>query len=91
MPAQAKQYMLKGAGTGPGLAGDGSQNSGPEDVATATHGSGSATRTNSVPSSTASPTGAAVALGRNADSLGFAPFVVPAAVFMSTLFGALLL
>jgi hypothetical protein len=91
MPAQAKQYMLKGAGTGPGLTGAGSQDSGSEDVATASAGSGAPSRTPGSASSTASPTGAAVALGRNAESLGFAPFVIPAAVFMSALFGAVLL
>jgi hypothetical protein len=92
MPSSAKEYMIKGAGTGPGLAGDGSQNSGPEDVATATAGSGAATRSPGTSTNTASPTSnAAVTIGRNAESISFAPFIVSGAVFFSALFGAVLM
>lgn len=45
IPEGAKQYMNKGAGTGPGLAGEGSHFAGEASKSTATPGSGNPTRT----------------------------------------------
>ncbi|KAI5254255.1 beta-glucanosyltransferase [Aureobasidium subglaciale] len=96
MPSDAKKYMTSGAGTGPGLTGDGSQNSGTDNVATASAGSGSATMTasgssatGSGASSSASATGAASRLSMGETS--FAPLVMTGLVALSTLLGASLL
>lgn len=54
IPSAAEALMKKGAGTGPGFKGDGSQNSGSEDTestGTATAGSGGATETGSASAS----------------------------------------
>lgn len=56
IPSGAVKYMSQGAGTGPGLTGDGSQNAGGESSGTATPGSGTATSTASHASSTAAST-----------------------------------
>lgn len=45
LPSAAQQYYSKGAGKGPGLSGDGSQNAGTTNVATAAAGAGSVTAT----------------------------------------------
>ena len=84
IPDGAKQYMSKGAGTGPGLNGDGSQNAGGASTGTATAGSGQATATGS-----SSSTSAAGAL-RPAE-FALAPFVCAAVVVASTIFGSVLL
>lgn len=86
MPEGAKEYMQKGAGTGPGLTGAGSQDAGGQSSGTATAGSGEPTNT-SGGSSTSSGAANAVLLG----PIGYAPFVCTAAVLLSTLFGAALL
>lgn len=88
MPSNAKQYMNKGAGKGPGLTGDGSQNAGGQSEGTASAGSGQPTQTGSGSgSSTSSGSASAVQLG----ALSWTPFVCTGAVFLSTLFGAALL
>ncbi|KAK4556854.1 1,3-beta-glucanosyltransferase [Recurvomyces mirabilis] len=90
LPSGAAQYMKSGAGTGPGLTGDGSQNSGGQSSATATPGSGAVTGAASHSgTSTASASSAAQAL--LVGELGMAPFVCGAVVLLSTLFGASLL
>lgn len=88
MPEGAQEYMQKGAGKGPGLTGDGSQNAGGQSTGTATAGSGQSTNTGGASASgTKSGAATAVQLG----PIGYAPFVCTAAVFLSTLFGAALL
>lgn len=80
IPDGAKAFMSKGAGTGPGLSGTGSQNAGGASTGTASAGSAS---------STSSSKSAAVVV-RPSDS-SFAPLVCVAAVIISSLFGASLL
>ncbi|EPE03105.1 glycoside hydrolase family 72 protein [Ophiostoma piceae UAMH 11346] len=81
IPTGALAYMSKGAGTGPGLSGDGSQNSGETSTGYASPGSGSSTATAS--SKNAGPT----LMG----PMDKSPFVVSLIVFMCTLAGALIL
>jgi hypothetical protein len=91
MPSEAKDYMKNGAGTGPGLDGPGSQNSGSDDVPDATPGSGAATGT---PTGTSSSTASA---SDNAAGPSFngpmdkAPFVVTGIAVLFSLIGTLLL
>lgn len=89
MPSAANKYMKKGAGAGPGLGGDGSQNA-----------ADSGTSTASVTGGTASPTGTSGASETESDSaagsfshgpLDKAPFIVSGLTLMFTLFGTLLL
>jgi len=88
MPEGAQQYMQKGAGKGPGLTGDGSQNAGGQSTGTATAGSGSVTESGSA---SASGTKKAAASNVQIGAMGYAPWLCTAAVFCSTLFGAALL
>jgi hypothetical protein len=87
-----------GAGAGPGLQGEGSQNAGGESTSTAQAGSGSVTAVASNASSGASNTGSASAATSSAAAanvlvtdMGKGPFVCAAVVLVSTLFGASLL
>jgi len=90
IPSGAAQYMQNGAGKGPGLTGDGSQNAGGASSGTATPGSGAVTATASHSSgSSASASSAANAL--ISGELGMAPFVCGLVVLVSTLLGASLL
>lgn len=91
LPSGASKYMTSGAGTGPGLTGDGSQNAGGGSSSTATPGSGSATVTASGSSSTSTAKttaskGAASSLKPMGD-MGAAPFVLTAVVMFSGLLG----
>lgn len=85
MPSAAQKYMTKGAGDGPGLDGDGSQNKADSGTATAsvdagtTGGSSSSSET----SDSAAPTMMA--------PMDLAPICVTGAAIIFTLFGALLL
>lgn len=87
IPEGAKKYMTSGAGTGPGLAGDGSQNAGGASTGTASAGSGQATTTGS--SGSSSGTNAAGAL--RPSEFSFAPLACAAIVVASSFFGATLL
>lgn len=87
MPEGAQEFMQKGAGTGPGLQGSGSQDAGGQSEGTASAGSGAPTRTGSAGSSTSSGAASAVQMG----PIGYAPFVCTSVVFLSALFGAALL
>lgn len=84
IPTGATKYMTEGAGTGPGLTGDGSQNAGGTSTGDAEPGSGSATTT-----AKASGTGKSAA-SRPAplDKYGF---LVTAVVFGATFVGTMLL
>lgn len=84
IPSGAQKFMTEGAGTGPGLMGDGSQNAGGTSTGDASPGSGSATTT-ATPSSTKKSDG-----GKPAP-LGMAGFIVTGVVFVSTLVGTMLL
>lgn len=93
MPSGAETYMKNGAGTGPGLTGDGSQEAGDGSASTAasnagavstTYGSGASATGGS---STSKAAANAVQIGR----MDFAPLVCGAVVFVSMLFGAVLL
>ncbi|GAB7350395.1 hypothetical protein MBLNU459_g1016t1 [Dothideomycetes sp. NU459] len=91
MPSGASKYLTSGAGSGPGLKGDGSQNAGGGSSSTATPGSGSATVTAGGSSSTSKSTstaskGAASSL-KPMGELGVAPFVLTAVVMFSGLLG----
>lgn len=83
IPAGAVKYMQSGAGKGPGLTGDGSQNAGGASTGTASPGSGSVTATASASKGAAS--------GLLIQDLGFAPFVCTGAVMVCALFGAMLI
>lgn len=95
MPTGAEKYMKNGAGDGPGLSGDGSQNAEGGSSATASSGAGAvsttygngASSTGSSGSSTSS--GAASAL--HVASTDFAPLVCCFAMFVSMMAGAALL
>jgi hypothetical protein len=98
LPDGADKYMSDGAGAGPGLQGEGSQNAGGESTSTAQAGSGSVTAVASNASSGASNTGSASAATSSAAAanvlvtdMGKGPFVCAAVVLVSTLFGASLL
>ncbi|RMZ84879.1 hypothetical protein DV738_g454, partial [Chaetothyriales sp. CBS 135597] len=80
-PDDAKQYLTKGAGTGPGLDGAGSQNAGPASTTT--------TSTSSSGSASATSSGAAgrIELGE----LSFVPVAFAGMLSMLALFGASLL
>jgi 1,3-beta-glucanosyltransferase GAS5 len=85
IPAPAMKYMSSGAGKGPGLTGDGSQNAGTQSTGTATAGSGKPSQTGG----SASSKGAAASV--RVPEWTAAPFVMTAVVFLSTLAGAALL
>lgn len=94
MPSAAAAYMKNGAGTGPGLTGDGSQNAGGASTGTASAGSGSVTATatgSSSSGSAASASASSAAQSLIAGEMGVAPFVCGAIVLVSTLFGTTLL
>ncbi len=79
MPVKAEEYMDKGAGTGPGLEGDGSHFAGEPSESTATAGSGSPTRSASPNGSTGAAAGIEV------------PFKMMGVVSAAVLFGAAML
>ncbi|CAM1500773.1 Fc.00g099350.m01.CDS01 [Cosmosporella sp. VM-42] len=84
MPSEAQKYMKDGAGDGPGLDGDGSQNAGDSGTATAsvTGGEASPTGSSSSDDDSAAP--------MNAPSM-VAPLLVSGVAAVFTLFGTLLL
>lgn len=90
IPEPAKKYMTQGAGTGPGLTGEGSQNAGTRSTATATPGSGAVTSVASASSASSTQSKGAASSVR-APEMGAAPFVCGLVVLASTLFGAALL
>lgn len=83
IPAGATKYMTEGAGKGPGLSGDGSQNAGGTSTGDAEPGSGSAT-TSANPSSTGN-------IGSRPAPLDQYGFIVTGVVFLATLCGMFLL
>ncbi|KAK4633409.1 1,3-beta-glucanosyltransferase gel1 [Fulvia fulva] len=92
MPTGAEKYMKSGAGDGPGLTGDGSQNAGGGSSATASAGAGAVSTTYGsgaagATGSTASSAAGAVQIGRT----DLAPLVCGAVVFVSILLGAAML
>lgn len=92
IPTGAEKYMTKGAGTGPGLSGDGSQNAGGTSTGDASSGSGSSssgTGTGSSASSTSSGKKSAGAVGPAPLDKG--AFMVTGVVFLFTLAGTMLL
>ncbi|KAF2151115.1 glycoside hydrolase family 72 protein [Myriangium duriaei CBS 260.36] len=89
LPSGAAKFMSQGAGTGPGLKGDGSQDAPGGSSATATPGSGSATAQVSGASATSSK-GAASSM-HSAVPMGYSGVWTVGIVVMSSLFGALLL
>jgi hypothetical protein len=87
MPEKAKDYFKNGAGTGPGLNGDGSQDSGSDDIPDATPGSGTATGTPTA-SASASDNAAGPSFSGPMDK---APFIVTGIAVFFSLAGTLLL
>ncbi|KAF1359623.1 hypothetical protein EJ07DRAFT_118330 [Lizonia empirigonia] len=89
-PSGASDYLKNGAGTGPGLKGDGSQSSGSQETDLAGAGDGAVTSGGTAgSSSTSSPSkGAASAL--RPGEFSFAPLAMGAVVLVSSLFGGLL-
>ncbi|KAI1389998.1 glycoside hydrolase family 72 protein [Hypoxylon trugodes] len=81
MPEGAQKYMTDGAGKGPGLKGDGSQNAGGTSTGTASPGSGSVTATASGHNGS----------GRPAPPMDMSVFVLTGVVAVFTLVGTLLL
>ncbi|KAI0892161.1 glycoside hydrolase family 72 protein [Annulohypoxylon nitens] len=81
IPTGAVKFMTEGAGTGPGLKGDGSQNAGGTSTGTATPGSGSVTATASGKNGS----------GRPAPPMDMSMFAVAGVVGAFTLAGTLLL
>lgn len=82
MPEQAQKYMKSGAGTGPGLGGDGSQQAGDSGTATASTTGGQASSTSASDDSAGSSTYGSV------DRL---PFIISGLALFFTMFGTLLL
>jgi len=100
IPDGADKFMQDGAGKGPGLQGDGSQNAGGGSTATASAGSGSVTAvaSNAASSSGGSSSDAADAAASSAGAsslimgeMGKTPLICGAVVLISTLFGASLI
>lgn len=93
MPTGAETYMKNGAGSGPGLTGDGSQDAGDGSSSTAASNAGAVSTTygsgasSTGGSSTSKAAANAVQIGR----MDFAPLVCGAVVFTSMLCGAILL
>lgn len=89
-PSGASDYLKNGAGSGPGLKGDGSQSSGSQSTDLAGAGDGAVTSGGTVGSTgTSSPSkGAASAL--RPGEFSFAPLVMGAIVLVSSMFGGLL-
>lgn len=83
MPAQAEKMMKDGAGDGPGLNGDGSQNA-------ADSGTSTANVTGGQPSATKAGGDDSAGISMHSP-LGMAPFVVSGLTLFFTLFGAVLL
>lgn len=90
MPPQAKQYFAKGAGTGVGLTGDGSQEFGAESTGTASAGSGVPTKTGSSSSSSASGSKGA-ASGLRVPEFSVAPIICGLVVLVSSFLGGAVL
>lgn len=84
IPTGAVKYMTEGAGTGPGLSGDGSQNAGGTSTGDAKPGSGSAT-------STAKASGTGNSAASRPAPLDKYGFLVTAVVFGATFVGTMLL
>ncbi|PHH83343.1 hypothetical protein CDD82_1856 [Ophiocordyceps australis] len=82
MPSQAEEFMKKGAGNGPGLEGDGSQDAGDSGMSTASTTGGKPSATQSGEDS------AGMSMHGPMDK---SPFIVSALALSFTLFGALLL
>jgi len=94
IPQGAVQYMKNGAGKGPGLTGDGSQNAGGASSGTASAGSGSATAQVTGSSSTSSSTSTSskgAAAGLTPPQMAYGGFVTVAVMVLSSFFGAALL
>lgn len=93
MPPKASDYFKSGAGSGPGLNGDGSQEAGAESTGTASAGSGqpTASGTSSSSGSSSSSSKKSAAGTVRVPEFSFAPLVCGVVVFMSSLFGAALL
>lgn len=91
LPDGAKDYFDKGAGAGPGLKGDGSQDAGSSTTDIGDAGAGAVTSGGKTPTSTASPTkSAGAAANVRPMSFGLAPIVCGAVVLASSLFGGAL-
>lgn len=88
MPEQAEKYMKSGAGDGPGIEGDGSQQDTDSGTATASTTGGESTGTSDADTSGDDGENAGVSTHGAIDK---APFVVTGAVLCFTLFGTLLL
>ncbi|KUI55372.1 1,3-beta-glucanosyltransferase gel1 [Cytospora mali] len=86
IPTGAEKYMTKGAGTGPGLTGDGSQNAGGTSTGEASSGSGSGSGTSTASASSSKSAGAG-----GPGPIDKGAFVVTGAVFFFTLVGTMLL
>ncbi|KAI9730828.1 MAG: beta-glucanosyltransferase [Cirrosporium novae-zelandiae] len=94
MPSPAKKYLTNGAGKGPGLTGEGSQNAGTGSSGTASAGSGSVTNTAAASGSSSSSTStssAGAASGIRAPDISIASLIPFLAVVVSTFCGAVLL
>ncbi|KUI72642.1 1,3-beta-glucanosyltransferase gel1 [Cytospora mali] len=86
IPTGAEKYMTKGAGSGPGLTGDGSQNAGGTSTGKASSGSGSGSGTSTASASSSKSAGAG-----GPGPIDKGAFVVTGAVFFFTLVGTMLL
>jgi hypothetical protein len=84
-PKDAQTYLKSGAGAGPGLKGDGSQNAGPATTSLAGEADGAVTSGGAAPSSSK---GAAASLRPD---FGIAPFVCGAIVLVSSMLGGALI
>ncbi|GAM82158.1 hypothetical protein ANO11243_001370 [Dothideomycetidae sp. 11243] len=90
LPSGAATFFKNGAGTGPGLSGNGSQDAGGGSSATASPGSGSATAYVTGASATGTHKSAANAITASVP-MGYTAVWTMGVVFASSLFGALLL
>lgn len=91
LPDGAKDFFDKGAGAGPGLTGDGSQDAGSSTPNIGDASAGAVTSGGSTPTSTSSSThSAGAAANVRPMSFGLAPIVCGAVVLASSLFGGAL-
>jgi hypothetical protein len=92
VPSGATDLFKKGAGSGPGLSGSGSQDAGSSETSLAGAGDGAVTSGGVVPSSTGgSSASAGAAASLRPLEFSFAPLVCGAVVLVSSLFGGALI
>lgn len=92
LPSGVSEMLKSGAGKGPGLSGDGSQDSGSSDVTLGNAADGAVTTGATTPSSSGSASGSkGAASSVRVPEFSFAPLVCGAVIMVSSMFGGALL